>query len=150
METAQTLVDTEIHWSPNLPATYDTSGYDAVTGFVEVLGVLNYDPSEGTGNVTVTRPIKQRLPNKYKGTRTLGTDTLTCERDDDDSGQSALLTGYTSDSAGSVKVTYQDGSIDYFTALVDGANTRAGDGDSVVQRIFTLNRVTETVTKAAA
>ncbi len=148
-DSPQLLVDAVISVSATLPATYDVTGYDAVAT-TDIEGVTDYTPGESTVNVTSTQPINSRTPVKYKGTRNPGSDTITMERDDDDAGQVILLAALSSDNAHTFKVTYGDGSIDYFTGYVSSFTTGAGAADSMVTRVATIDRVTETVTKASA
>jgi hypothetical protein len=144
-DSVQTLVETTISVSASLPATYDDTGYGALT-FTAVGQVTDWTAGGQTYNVTTSNPIAQRSTDKYKGTFNNGTDTITVNRDDDDAGQVIIQAALTSDADYSFEVTYQDGTIDYFTGKVVSFDTVAGGADSIVQKTIQLERTRSTVT----
>ena len=144
-DTVQTLVETTIGVSASLPATFDDTGYSALT-FTTVGQVTDWTPGGQVYNVVTSNPIAQRSTDKYKGTFNNGADSITVNRDDDDAGQVIILAALAGDSDYSFAVTYQDGTIDYFTGKVVSFDTVAGGADSIVQRTISLERTRSTVT----
>ena len=144
-DTVQTLVETTIGVSASLPATFDDTGYGALT-FTTVGQVTDWTPGGQVYNVVTSNPIAQRSTDKYKGTFNNGADSITVNRDDDDAGQVLVLAALEADTDYSFEVTYQDGTIDYFTGKVVSFDTVAGGADSIVQRTISLERTRSTVT----
>ncbi len=143
--TVQTLVETTIGVSASLPATYDAAGYGALT-FALVGQVTDWTAGGQVYNVVTSNPIAQRSTDKYKGTYNNGADTITVNRDDDDAGQVIIQAALTDDADYAFEVTYQDGTIDYFTGKVVSFDTVAGGADSIVQKTIQLERTRSTVT----
>jgi len=144
-DSVQTLVETTISVSASLPATYDAAGYGALT-FTAVGQVTDWTAGGQVYNVVTSNPIAQRSTDKYKGTFNNGADSITVNRDDDDAGQLIILAALTDDADYSFEVTYQDGTIDYFTGKVVSFDTVAGGADSIVQKTIQLERTRSTVT----
>lgn len=144
-DSVQTLVETTISVSASLPATYDAAGYGALT-FTAVGQVTDWTAGGQVYNVVTSNPIAQRGTDKYKGTFNNGTDSITVNRDDDDAGQVIILAALTDDADYAFEVTYQDGTIDYFTGKVVSFDTVAGGADSIVQKTISLERTRSTVT----
>jgi len=144
-DSVQTLVETTISVSASLPATFDATGYAALT-FSAIGQVTDWTPGGQVYNVVTSNPIAQRSTDKYKGTFNNGADSITVNRDDDDAGQVIIQAALTSDADQSFEVTYQDGTIDYFTGKVVSFDTVAGGADSIVQKTISLERTRSTVT----
>ena len=144
-DSVQTLVETTISVSASLPATFDDTGYAALT-FSAIGQVTDWTPGGQVYNVVTSNPIAQRSTDKYKGTFNNGADSITVNRDDDDAGQVIIQAALTSDADQSFEVTYQDGTIDYFTGKVVSFDTVAGGADSIVQKTIQLERTRSTVT----
>lgn len=144
-DSVQTLVETTISVSASLPATFDDTGYAALT-FSAIGQVTDWTPGGQVYNVVTSNPIAQRSTDKYKGTFNNGADSITVNRDDDDAGQVIIQAALTSDADQAFEVTYQDGTIDYFTGKVVSFDTVAGGADSIVQKTISLERTRSTVT----
>ena len=144
-DSVQTLVETTISVSASLPATFDDTGYAALT-FSAIGQVTDWTAGGQVYNVVTSNPIAQRGTDKYKGTFNNGADTITVNRDDNDAGQVIIQAALTSDADQSFEVTYQDGTIDYFTGKVVSFDTVAGGADSIVQKTIQLERTRSTVT----
>ena len=144
-DSVQTLVETTISVSATLPATFDDTGYAALT-FSAIGQVTDWTPGGQVYNVVTSNPIAQRSTDKYKGTFNNGADSITVNRDDDDAGQVIIQAALTSDADQAFEVTYQDGTIDYFTGKVVSFDTVAGGADSIVQKTISLERTRSTVT----
>ena len=144
-DSVQTLVETTISVSASLPATFDDTGYAALT-FSAIGQVTDWTPGGQVYNVVTSNPIAQRSTDKYKGTFNNGADSITVNRDDDDAGQVIIQAALVDDADYSFEVTYQDGTIDYFTGKVVSFDTVAGGADSIVQKTISLERTRSTVT----
>lgn len=144
-DSVQTLVETTISVSATLPATFDDTGYAALT-FSAIGQVTDWTPGGQVYNVVTSNPIAQRSTDKYKGTFNNGADSITVNRDDDDAGQIIIQAALVSDADQAFEVTYQDGTIDYFTGKVVSFDTVAGGADSIVQKTISLERTRSTVT----
>jgi len=144
-DSVQTLVETTISVSATLPATFDDTGYAALT-FSAIGQVTDWTPGGQVYNVVTSNPIAQRSTDKYKGTFNNGADSITVNRDDDDAGQIIIQSALLSDADQAFEVTYQDGTIDYFTGKVVSFDTVAGGADSIVQKTISLERTRSTVT----
>ena len=146
-DSAQTLVDTSIGISASLPSSFDSStgGYPGET-YTAIGQVTGWTPGAKTFQVTTSNPINQRSTDKYKGTYNNGADQLVCNRDDDDAGQVILSAALSSDNDYAFEVTYQDGTIDYFTAKVTSEGPGGGGANDMVTMTFSLERTRDTVT----
>lgn len=149
-DSAQSLVDTVIGISATLPTTFDdhaTNGYPGRT--YGLIGQLtDWSPGGKTFNMVNSNPVAQRGTDKLKGSYNNDADTLSVNRDDDDTGQVITLAALDSDADYAFKVTYQDGTDDYFTGKVVSHNTVAGGADSMVQSTIQVERTRTTVTTA--
>lgn len=114
---AQTNAGTDIGISAALPATYTKAGYDALT-FASIGEITNGGSHGRTYQVVNHNPIKTRGTQKFKGSFNEGQKTLQLAVDNDDPGQEVVKTALNDDADYAFKVTYQDGSIDYFIAKV--------------------------------
>jgi hypothetical protein len=118
--TAQSTAGTTIAISATLPTTYDA---DAVTGFPaatystcgEVTDIGEYGKEY---NLITHNPIGDRKTYKFKGNYNNGTLALQMAADATDAGQAILLAASDSDASYAVKITHQDGAVDYFSGKV--------------------------------
>ena len=135
--TVQTVAGTSVSIAVAHPATFDAVGYAAVTGWAKI-GEITDGGSHGKTYAEVTHaPIDTRTKQKFKGSIDIGTKTLQLGIDDTDAGQIIVKSALDSDSDYSFKVTYQDGSIDYFQAKVMSFAKAAAGVDSI--RTATIN-----------
>lgn len=134
----QTVAGTKIALSASIPATFDAAGYAAAGMVYTTIGEITDGGSHGKTYAEVTHnPIDTRMTQKFKGSINIGTKTLNLAIDDDDAGQVLLKAALDSDNDYSFKVTYQDGSIDYFQAKVMSFEKAATSVDSI--RTATVN-----------
>lgn len=103
--------------SATAPATYDVSGYAALTwtavGEITDLGEFGREYALVTHN-----PINTRITQKFKGSYNEGKMSLKLGLDTDDAGQVIMKAGSTSDAARFFEVTDQKGDKYYFPAMV--------------------------------
>lgn len=137
----QTVAGTTIGISAAQPATFDATGYAALT--FSNIGEITDGGEHGKTFAEVTHnPIDTRGTQKFKGSYNLGNKTLQLAIDDDDPGQIIVKTALESDDDFSFKVKYQDGSIDYFQAKVMSFAKAATSVDSIRSATVTLGLTT--------
>lgn len=137
----QTVAGTEISISAAQPATYTASGYAALTW--AKIGEITDGGEHGKTYAEVTHnPIDTRGTQKFKGSFNLGNKTLQVAIDRDDPGQALAKAALELDADQSIKVEYQDGSIDYFQAKVMSFPTASGSVDSMLTGTLTLSLTT--------
>jgi len=144
----QTSAGTILYASASLPATYDQTGYEALSW--SAVGEVTEIPAFGSVyNLITHSPLGERRVVKKKGSVNDGSMTLNFAADAADAGQGVLKTAHTSDTEISVKITYPDGEDDYFTALVMGYQVNPGNVDSIKSDSVTMELVTAPVNVAA-
>jgi len=112
------------------PATYDQVGFDAV--IVSPIGEVTDAGEYGkVYNLVTHNPLATRKTVKKKGSYNNGSVTLQIAQDEDDAGQIAALAASDSDDSYTIKVTKQNGAIDYFTAQVMSFTDAIGGVDSI-------------------
>lgn len=136
----QTSAGTTLGISATLPSTFDSDGS---TGYPSLsfstVGEVTEIPAFGSVyNLITHNPLGERRVTKRKGSINDGTLTLTFAADVADTGQGALKTAHTSDAEVALAVTYPDGEVDYFTALVMSYQINAGGSDSIKQDTVTV------------
>jgi hypothetical protein len=128
---AQSSAGTTISLSAALPATYNAAGFAALT-FTALGEVTNIGEFGKVYTLITHNPLATRKTKKLKGSYNNGSATLALAIDRDDAGQILANTASDSDAAYSVKVVYQDGAIDYFTALVMSFTTNIAGVDDIL------------------
>tara|TARA_R110000850_G_scaffold275207_1_gene414168 strand:+ start:34580 stop:35023 length:444 start_codon:yes stop_codon:yes gene_type:complete len=135
-----TFAGTSIGISAALPATYDAAGFGALT-FTDI-GEISSAPGSGGKtfeDVTYT-VLSKRATIHLKGTSDQAEETMEIVVDRDDPGQVLLAEALDSDNEYSFEVTYNNGEIDYFQALVMGNAGAGGDSNTVRMRTVTFRR----------
>lgn len=124
--------------SASAPATYDASGYAALTfttvGEISDLGEI---PSRIYELVT-WQPINERGMRKAKGGYQIGSQTITIGIDPDDAGQTLLDSATSSDTVYSVKIANTNLGTIYARALIMGGPKSYGDVNTIATRQITL------------
>lgn len=145
----QTSAGTTLGIVSGTPATYDQAGFEALT--FATVGEITEIPAFGSVyNLITHSPLGERRVVKRKGSVNDGTLTLNFAADADDTGQAAMKTAHTSDSEVSIAITYPDGEVDYFTALVMSYQVNAGGVDSIKSDSVVVELTTAPVNVAAA
>jgi hypothetical protein len=112
-----TVAGTTISISAGTPATFDSTGYAALTW--TVIGNITDGGSHGRVYAPVTSsPIDTRSIKKFKGSYDEGNKDLSIDYDSEDAGMVLLKTALNDDEDYSFKVEYPDGDIDYMQAKV--------------------------------
>jgi hypothetical protein len=145
---AQSSAGTTISLSAALPATYDATGFAALT-FTALGEVTNIGEFGKVYTLITHNPLATRKTEKLKGSYNNGSATLALAIDKDDAGQILANTAKDSDAAHSVKVVYQDGSIDYFTALVMSFTTNIAGVDDILSGSINIELDNDIVDVAA-
>lgn len=120
--------------SAGTPATYDQAGFEALV-FSDVGEVTNLGEFGASFSVVSYTSLSTAVVVKRKGSKNNGSLNMTIGRDPTDAGQALLKSG--SDGANSSlvyshRVTFNDGSIQYFTGQIFSYNTTVGEADSIV------------------
>lgn len=135
-----------------LPATYDTTGFDALA-WVAVGEVTDVGEFGATFETVTHNPLATRNTVKRKGSYNNGAVTLQMGRDITDAGQALLKSGATGadmDKVFSHKVEYLTGEIDYFTGPVFSFVNNVGAANNIVGHTATVELDNDVVTKAGA
>ena len=116
------------------PATFDAAGYADLTFVVvgEVIDLPEYGPNV---QVVESNPLATGITEKYKGFINFGSQSMGLEFDAEDAGQLVLAAGVEGSSKNqqhSVKIEYQDGSIDYYSARIFSYTKAPGSANSMV------------------
>lgn len=134
-------VGTIVSVSATAPATYDATGFAALTW--SACGELADLPAFGAEAALATHtPLKTGIVAKRRGSLNYGSVTLTMGLSDTDTGQ-VILQSKGSAAAGtsasvSVKVALVNGDIQYFTAQVMSYKTNVGNADAITMAEVTL------------
>lgn len=127
--TSRTSAGTTIAIGP-APITYDQAGFDAVV--VDLIGEVTDAGEYGkVYNLVTHNPLADRKRVKKKGSYNNGSIALQLAIDEDDAGQIAALAASESDDSYTIKVTKQNGAIDYFTAQVMSFVDSIGGVDNI-------------------
>ncbi len=145
-------VGTIVSVSASAPATYDATGFAALTW--SACGELAELPAFGAEAALATHtPLKTGIVAKRRGSLNYGSVTLTMALSSDDAGQ-AIIQSKGEAAAGaaaqvSVKVALVNGDIQYFTAQVMSYKTNVGNADAITMAEVTLE-IDNSVVKVAA
>lgn len=139
--TVHTSAGTTIKLSASTPATFDTTGYAALTytalGEVTDLGEFGREYALVTHN-----PVGSRGTVKKKGSFNEGTMTLQLGLDTDDAGQILAKSASLSDNDYSFVVETQNGDKYYFQAQVMSFKVGVGSVDSITSATISLELTT--------
>lgn len=147
---AQTVAGTSISISASLPATYDSTGFAALTYTVisEVTDIGNY----GKDYTLVSHnPLNDRKTYKFKGSYNNGSLSIKLAKatlSSTDAGQVIALAASNSDASYSFRITNQDATDSYFTGKVMSFVTSTGSINSILSaelKVELDSDITETV-----
>ncbi|AGH31825.1 hypothetical protein SLPG_00031 [Salicola phage CGphi29] len=116
------------------PATLDQAGYEALT-YTEVGEVVDLPEYGPNVQVVESNPLATGITQKFKGFVNQGSQSVGLEYDSEDAGQQILddaVSGPTKNDEHSVKIEYQDGSVDYYTCRVFSYTKNPGSANSMV------------------
>lgn len=134
-------VGTIVSVSATAPATYDATGFAALTW--SACGELADLPAFGAEAALATHtPLRTGVVAKRRGSLNYGSVTLTMALSDADTGQGVLQTKGSAAAGASalvsVKVALVNGDIQYFTAQVMSFKTNVGNADAITMAEVTL------------
>lgn len=118
------------------PATVDSAGFGAVsmtyTPVGEVVEIPEYGPN---AQVVESNPLATGITEKFKGFINYGSVALGLEIDFDDAGQQIFedaVEGATKNTQHSFRITYPDGTIEYFAGKVFSYTRNPGSANSMI------------------
>jgi hypothetical protein len=128
----QSLAGASLAISAGLPATEDSTGYDALTysivGEITDMGTIGAET-----NLVSYTPVATAIVNKRKGSKNYGSQSVTVVLDDEDTGQMLFETAAESQDVYSFRVTLNDGAKIYYQGLIMGFPINLGTVDDMVQ-----------------
>ena len=134
---AFTSAGTKLHISASTPATYNSTGFAALT-WTEIGEVSEMGEFGRQYNLVTFNTLGDRRTVKRKGSYNDGTIACQMARVPDDAGQTILVTAVNSDASYSIKVTLQDGTVFYTTAQVMSYTTNIGNVDQITSATVNL------------
>ena len=134
--------------SAGVPATYDASGFGALT--YSAVGEVTTAPGSGgkTFEDVSYTVLADRATKHLKGTSDQAEQTLEVIDDRSDAGQILLKAALESDDQYAFKGLYNNGEIDYFQALVTGYEGEGGDANALRMSTVTFRRDYRNVVEA--
>lgn len=129
-----TSTGTTFSISASQPATLDAAGFQALTYTVvgEVTDIPEYGPNV---QVVEHNPLATGITEKNKGFINYGSHAIGLGYDVADAGQvllSEAVTGAAKNTEHSIKIEYQDGSVDYYTGKIFSYTKNPGSANSIV------------------
>ena len=138
--TVQTNAGTSIKVSIAAPATHDAAGFGALS-FTAIGEIVSSGEKGGAAALVTHSPLDTRTVQKFKGSVNFGSYALSLGLDIVDAGQvilNSLAIGADIDVVASFEETKQDGSIEYYRALVMTYTRVGGTIDAVIGANSTL------------
>ena len=130
-----TSTGTKLSVAAEDPANFTEAGYEAMTTFVEVGEVIDLPEYGPNVQVVESNPLATGVTEKYKGFINYGSQSMGLEFDAEDAGQIILAAGVegaTKNTQHAVKIEYQDGSIDFYSARIFSYTKAPGSANSMV------------------
>ena len=133
------------------PATHDAAGFGALV-FVAIGEVTTLGEYGAAAQVVTHEPLATGITEKHKGFINFGSMAVSVAFSEDDAGQlivAAGVTGAGQNTEHSFEVTYQDGSIDYFTGKIFSYTKNPNGANSMVASAVALE-INSTIVEVAA
>ena len=134
---AFTSAGTKLFISASAPATYNKTGFEALT-FTEIGEVSEMGEFGRQYNLVTFNTLGDRRTVKRKGSYNDGTIACQMARVPDDAGQTILTTAVYSDNSYSIKIKLQDGTVFYTSAQVMSYTTNIGNVDQITSATVNL------------
>lgn len=126
-----TLAQTTVSISAGVPATYDSTGFGALT-FTDIGSLTQVPPGGGATFADITvKLVSSGVVEHYKGTKDQTAKDMEVVIDRSDAGQIIVATAFASFDYFAFKVLYNNGDIDYYQGRVVGYTPTGGDPDQV-------------------
>jgi hypothetical protein len=136
--TAMPSAGTTLAISAGSPATFDETGFEALT-FTTIGEITSIDGDVGrVYNVITHNPLATRATVKKKGSYNSGSVTIPLALDIDDAGQILAEAALTSDNSYSFKLVRNDATVRYFRGLVTAFPEGYGGVDAITVRNLTV------------
>lgn len=132
------------------PGTYDVAGFDALVGFVAIGEITDAGEFGRQYNLVTHLRLDERRTVKRKGSFNDGQMTLQLARVSSDTGQGDIITDLDLDTLSSYKITLQDGTFLYFTAVVMSYTTNVGGTDQITGSTVVVEITDDILEKAPA
>jgi hypothetical protein len=124
------------------PATFNSAGYGALTGWAVVGEITNYGEFGRVYNTVKHNPVANRGTVKKKGSYDEGQMDLKMALDTDDAGQILMKTALNSDSDYSFRIVTQNTDTYYFQAQVTSFKVGLGGVDDMTSASAMLELTT--------
>lgn len=134
---AFTSAGTTLSISAAAPATYDSTGFSALT-WTEIGEVSDLGEFGRQYNLVTFNTLGNRRTVKRKGSFNDGTIAAQMARAPSDAGQTILTTAVDDDKSYSIKVVLQNGTIFYTTAQIMSYTTNVGNVDQITSATVNL------------
>ena len=134
---AFTSAGTKLFISASAPATYNSTGFAALT-WTEIGEVSEMGEFGRQYNLVTFNTLGDRRTVKRKGSYNDGTIACQMARVPDDAGQTILTTAVNSDNSYSIKIKLQDGTVFYTSAQVMSYTTNIGNVDQITSATVNL------------
>ena len=134
---AFTSAGTKLFISASAPATYNSTGFAALT-WTEIGEVSEMGEFGRQYNLVTFNTLGDRRTVKRKGSYNDGTIACQMARVPNDAGQTILTTAVNSDNSYSIKIQLQDGTVFYTSAQVMSYTTNIGNVDQITSATVNL------------
>lgn len=131
------------------PATFDASGYGALT-YTTIGEVTDLGEFGKVYAVVTHNPLASRNTVKRKGSYNNGSVAIQLALDEDDAGQTLAETALDSDDSYTFEVTLQNGAVYYFTAQVTSFPIQVGSVDQITTATLNVEIDSDDIVKVAA
>lgn len=135
--TVRTSAGATLGVSASAPATYDGTGYAALT-YTSIGEVTDYGEFGREYTLVTHNPVSSRITQKFKGTYNEGQMQLQIGLDTDDAGQILCKAAAASDASYYFKLTTQNGDVYYFPAKVMSWKVGVGNADQITKATCNL------------
>lgn len=139
--TTRTTAGTTLKVTASAPATFDSTGYAALT-FTAVGEITDFGEFGREFNLVTHNPVSSRGTQKKKGSFNEGAMTLQLGLDTDDAGQVLMQAAVNSDAPYSFELTTQNGDKYYYQALVMSWKVGLGGVDQITSATANLELTT--------
>lgn len=128
---SNTTAGTTVALTASIPATFDATGYNALTDFTTIGEITDIGEYGRVYELVTHNPVATRRTEKKKGSFDDGGFDLQMALDSGDAGQQLLNTAVNSDANYSMKVTMQNGDIDYMQVIILSKTTNLGSVNNI-------------------
>lgn len=136
---AVTSATTKLSVAPTLPTTYNETGFEAVTGWIDISEISNLGTFGGTTSVVTHTPVDTATVVKRSGSVNYGQMSMTLARhsgtDTDE-----LIEAFNDRLPRSFKVTLPAalGQVDFFTGIITSIQTNVAGADNILETNITI------------